>query len=229
MLIKPAQKHLITFTFAGISTFNTFNRVLAQTNTEDIIKQSDRAARSLTDRYSAENITQVQQLRDLSPSDWSYEAVRNLTERYGYMREFPDGTFQGDRSISRYEFAISFTGEDELSVISPSDRLNLAFTYIHSRDRSDTDMGSDLSNLQSFTKAEFDQEVPTVSDSYGAEFSYELSEFLVIGGWGGLSKVTISGESDRGTQDVWNWAINFVFPDLGKEGNLGGIVIGAEP
>jgi hypothetical protein len=113
MLIKPAQKHLITFTFAGISTFNTFNRVLAQTNTEDIIKQSDRAARSLTDRYSAENITQVQQLRDLSPSDWSYEAVRNLTEKYGCMREFPDGTFQSDRSISRYEFAISFTGEDK--------------------------------------------------------------------------------------------------------------------
>ena len=56
---------------------------------------------------------------------------------------------------------------------------------------------------------------------------------MVIGGWGGLSKVTtlstLSGEIDRGTQSVWNWAVSLSFPDLGKEGNLGGIVVGAEP
>lgn len=119
------------------------------------------------------------------------------------------------------------------AIISPSDRLNLAFTYIHSRDQSDTDTGSKLANLKSFTEDEFDQSVPTVSDSYGAEFSYELSDFLVIGGWGGLSKITtlssLEGQIDRGTQDVWNWAITLAFPDLGKEGNLGGMVVGAEP
>jgi len=119
------------------------------------------------------------------------------------------------------------------AIISPSDRLNLAFTYIHSRDLSDTDTGSDLANLRSFTESEFDREVPTVSDSYGAEFTYELSDALIIGGWGGLSKVTtlstLSGQLDRGTQSIWNWAISLAFPDLGKEGNLGGFVLGAEP
>ncbi len=40
---------------------------------------------------------------------------------------------------------------------------------------------------------------------------------------------TLSGEIDRGTQDVWNWAISIALPDLSKEGNLGGLVIGAEP
>jgi hypothetical protein len=119
-------------------------------------------------------------------------------------------------------------------IISPSDSLDLAFTYIHSRAQSDTDMGSSLANLQSFTEDEFGEAVPTVSDSYGVEFSYELSNFLVLGGWGGLSKVTTlstlaGSQSDRGTQDVWNWAINLAFPNFGKEGNLGGIVIGAEP
>ncbi len=119
------------------------------------------------------------------------------------------------------------------AIISPSDRLNLAFTYLHSRNQSDTDTGSNLANLQSFTENEFNEAVPTVSDSYGAEFSYELSDFLVIGGWTGLSKVTtlstLSEQIERGTQDVWNWAITLAFRDLGKEGNLGGIVIGAEP
>lgn len=119
------------------------------------------------------------------------------------------------------------------AIVSPSDRLDLAFTYIHSRNQSDTDTGSNLANLRSFTEDEFGEEVPTVSDSYGVEFSYELSDSIAIGSWGGLSKITtissLDGQIDRGTQDVWNWAVTLAFPDLGKEGNLGGIVIGAEP
>ena len=118
-------------------------------------------------------------------------------------------------------------------IIKPSDRLNLAFTYIHSRNQSDTDTGSNLANLQSFTEDKFGEAVPTVSDSYGVEFSWSLSERLVLGGWGGLSKVTtlssLGGEIERGTQDVWNWAITLALPDLGQEGNLGGIVLGMEP
>ena len=118
-------------------------------------------------------------------------------------------------------------------IVSPSDRLNLAFTYIHSRNQSDTDTGSNLANLQSFTEDEFDEAVPTVSDSYGVEVAWEIGDRFVIGAWGGLSKVTtlstLSGQIDRGTQDVWNWAVTLAFPDLGREGSLGGIIIGAEP
>ncbi|MDJ0898586.1 MAG: iron uptake porin [Xenococcus sp. MO_188.B8] len=118
-------------------------------------------------------------------------------------------------------------------IISPSDRLNLAVTYIHSRDQSDTDAGSNLANLQSFTEEVFGEAVPTVSDSYGVELSWELSEFLVVGSWGGFSKVTtlstLGGTIDRGTQDIWNWAVTLAFRDLGQEGNLGGIVVGMEP
>lgn len=48
-----------------------------------------------------------------------------------------------------------------------------------------------------------------------------------------MSKVTnlssLDGQLDRGTQDIWNWAATLAFPDLGKEGNLGGVIIGMEP
>ena len=105
-------------------------------------------------------------------------------------------------------------------IISPSDRLNLAFTYIHSRNQSDTGAGSNLANLQSFTEDAFGEAVPTVSDSYGVEFSWELSEFLVIGSWGGFSKVTtlstLEEQIDRGQQDIWNWAVTLAFLDLGQ-------------
>ena len=119
------------------------------------------------------------------------------------------------------------------AIISPSDRLDLAFTYAYSRNLSDSDTGSNLANLRSFTEDEFGESVPTVSNSYSLELSYELSDFLAISAWGGLSKVTtlssLDGQIERGTQDVWNWAITLAFPDLGREGNLGGIVIGAQP
>ena len=82
----------------------------------------------------------------------------------------------------------------------------------------------------------FEGGVPTVNDSYGAQFSFALSDRVIIGGWGGLSKVTTlasfvaDGQNiPRGTQDIWNWAATLAFPDLIKEGSMGGIIVGMEP
>ncbi|MGK7873883.1 MAG: iron uptake porin [Xenococcaceae cyanobacterium] len=50
-------------------------------------------------------ITNVNQLRDVQPGDWAYEALRNLVERYGCIAGYPNGTFRGKRAITRYEFA----------------------------------------------------------------------------------------------------------------------------
>jgi hypothetical protein len=50
-------------------------------------------------------VTIVSQLRDVEPTDWAYEALRSLVERYGCIAGYPDGTFRGNRALSRYEFA----------------------------------------------------------------------------------------------------------------------------
>lgn len=50
-------------------------------------------------------VTNVSQLRDVSPGDWAYEALRSLVERYGCIAGYPDGTYRGNRAMSRYEFA----------------------------------------------------------------------------------------------------------------------------
>ena len=52
-----------------------------------------------------EQITNVSQLSDVSPGDWAYEALRSLVERYGCIAGYPDGTFRGNRAMTRYEFA----------------------------------------------------------------------------------------------------------------------------
>ena len=117
--------------------------------------------------------------------------------------------------------------------IAPFKSLSLAATYIHSYNQSDTETGTGLANLQSQTEELFGEEVPTVSNSYGLELSWAISDRIVIGGRGGLSKVsnldTLNGQIDRGTEDVWNWAATLALPDLGKEGSLAGIVVGSEP
>jgi len=116
---------------------------------------------------------------------------------------------------------------------NPFESLTLAATYSHTRDQSDTETGSTLSNLQSFTESSFGEAVPTVGDSYGAAFSWELSDRLVLGGWGSFSSVvslsTLGGQIDRGSQDIWQWAATLALPDLGKEGNLAGLIVGMEP
>ncbi|WP_034934544.1 iron uptake porin, partial [Gloeocapsa sp. PCC 73106] len=50
-------------------------------------------------------VTSVSQLRDVSPGDWAFEALRTLVERYGCIVGYPDQTFRGNQPTSRYEFA----------------------------------------------------------------------------------------------------------------------------
>lgn len=52
-----------------------------------------------------EQVTSVSQLTDVKPSDWAFEALRTLVERYGCIAGYPDGTFRGNRAITRFEFA----------------------------------------------------------------------------------------------------------------------------
>ena len=52
-----------------------------------------------------EQITSVSQLSDVRPTDWAYQALANLVQRYGCIVGYPDGTYRGNRAMTRYEFA----------------------------------------------------------------------------------------------------------------------------
>ncbi|QSJ19182.1 carbohydrate porin [Nostoc sp. UHCC 0702] len=54
---------------------------------------------------STERVTSVSQLSDVQPSDWAFVALQSLVERYGIIAGYPDGTFKGNRALTRYEFA----------------------------------------------------------------------------------------------------------------------------
>lgn len=54
---------------------------------------------------SMDQVTSVSQLSDVQPTDWAFQALQSLVERYGCIAGYPDGTFRGNRALSRYEFA----------------------------------------------------------------------------------------------------------------------------
>lgn len=64
-------------------------------------------------RYSTEGkasgsiaqVTSVSQLSDVQPTDWAFQALQSLVERYGCIAGYPDGTYRGNRAMTRYEFA----------------------------------------------------------------------------------------------------------------------------
>lgn len=61
--------------------------------------------RSPDDISGMEQVTSVSQLADVRPTDWAFQALQSLVERYGCIVGYPDRTFRGNRALSRYEFA----------------------------------------------------------------------------------------------------------------------------
>ena len=50
-------------------------------------------------------VTSVSQLSDVQPTDWAFQALQSLVERYGCIAGYPNGTYRGNRAMTRYEFA----------------------------------------------------------------------------------------------------------------------------
>jgi hypothetical protein len=50
-------------------------------------------------------VTSVSQLSDVKPTDWAFQALQSLVERYGCIVGYPDRTYRGNRALTRYEFA----------------------------------------------------------------------------------------------------------------------------
>ena len=57
-------------------------------------------------KYStSEQVTSISQFSDVKPTDWAYQALSNLVERYGCVAGYPNGTYAGGKSMTRFEAA----------------------------------------------------------------------------------------------------------------------------
>jgi BMFP domain-containing protein YqiC len=62
-----------------------------------------------TDSTEEEQVNSVSQLADVKPTDWSFQALQSLVERYGVIAGYPNHTFRGNRPLTRYEFAAALS------------------------------------------------------------------------------------------------------------------------
>jgi hypothetical protein len=91
-------------------------------------------------------IPSVSELSDVRPTDWAYRALQSLVERYGCIAGYPDSTFQGDRTLSRFEFAVSLNScLNRISELIPESMNNSDFTVLQ---RLQTDFQTELATLR---------------------------------------------------------------------------------
>ncbi len=86
--------------FSGLDNTNQMDRI----NSVQQLK-SPASWNSPEESRGMSQITNVNQLRDVAPTDWAYEALRSLVDRYGCISGFPNQTYRGNQPLSRYEFA----------------------------------------------------------------------------------------------------------------------------
>lgn len=107
----------------GVEATPSPSPLLVQITPEDISQEATDPMLTLEDQ-----VTSVTQLTDVQPSDWAFEALRSLVERYGAIAGYPDGTFRGNRAMTRYEFAAAlnaaFDRINELIGTGSGDRVS---------------------------------------------------------------------------------------------------------
>ena len=65
----------------------------------------DAMAEYAPSKNKKEQVTSITQFSDVYPTDWAYQALSSLIERYGCVAGYPNGTFRGNRAMTRYEAA----------------------------------------------------------------------------------------------------------------------------
>ena len=144
------------------------------------------------------------------------------------------GVYSANRSADPVNGGI-FGGEEGTTtaglqfVVSPTANIDISLQYLNSYSPSGqlgTGVGDDLLAVQTINSEGF-LRAPIQTNAFGAGIEWRLTPGITVGGWGGYTTSELLGES--GNVETVNWMAFLNFPDLLREGNLGGIYIGQPP
>ncbi|MEH2388486.1 MAG: iron uptake porin [Nostoc sp.] len=79
--------------------------VAQKTDDNNILEKVNRYTSEGKNQNSLSQVTSVSQFSDVQPTDWAFQALQSLVERYGCIAGYPDSTYRGNRALTRYEFA----------------------------------------------------------------------------------------------------------------------------
>ena len=93
---------------------------------DQVLQYSHENNRGATGASQAQ-VTSISQLSDVQPTDWAFQALQSLVERYGCIVGYPDSTYKGSRALTRYEFAAGLNAcMDRISELIASSTADLA-------------------------------------------------------------------------------------------------------
>jgi hypothetical protein len=108
--------------------------------------------------------------------------------------------------------------------IRPSRKVELGLTYLRSENSLDTGTGSKLANNP------FDDTASVISaNSVGLELNAKVQKHLVLGGWIGYTHAVAKDLPNQPGAGILNYAVTAAMPNLGRKGNLGGLIFGQPP
>ncbi|MEH2167994.1 MAG: iron uptake porin [Nostoc sp.] len=79
--------------------------VAQKTDENKVLEEVNRYSSEGKNQNSLSQVTSVSQFSDVQPTDWAFQALQSLVERYGCIAGYPNSTYRGNRALTRYEFA----------------------------------------------------------------------------------------------------------------------------
>ncbi|GAB4536972.1 MAG: iron uptake porin [Pleurocapsa sp.] len=144
--------------------------------------------------------TKVKDLKDVQPTDWAYSALQNLLQRYGFPQGYPDNTFRGNRTLTRYEFAAALNSLLDSLVNSPD--IGIAPEDLETLYRLQVDFGKELTAIKSQVD-ELDNRISSLeSDRFST--TTKLSGQIIFAATAafGDNKAVPSGDNNSDTEAI---------------------------
>lgn len=150
--------------------------------------------------------------------DWQIN--QGISLQAVYSAQFP--SFAADKNVGglfggRHTFAAQLTA-------APTNNIDVGVHYLYSHSP-DGLLATGIGDAQ--LTSPFAPTTGFDTQAVGATIAWRINPNLQLGGWGGW---TFSNPEDiQGRVETNNWAVFAAFPNLGKQGNLGGIIVGQPP
>ena len=146
---------------------------------------------------------------DVTPNDWAYQAVADLSEQ-GVVEGYPDGTFKGERNITRYELAQiiarMLAKEDQLNAEQRATLDKLAGEYADEL----ANLGVRVSNLE--------KKVGNLYWSGDARMRYQ-NKATGDDSWNGRMRINVKGQVNDSTYVQGRLTSNMDFKTNGDKDN----------
>ncbi|MFN6517072.1 MAG: iron uptake porin [Nostoc sp. CreGUA01] len=126
LLVNPA---VCTATlFFSTAAFAGETSGTSQINEAQVLTSPNAKIQNLAQNKTTAQVTSVSQLSDVQTTDWAFQALQSLVERYGCIAGYPNSTYRGNRALTRYEFAAGLNAcldrVNELIATATSDLVN---------------------------------------------------------------------------------------------------------